>query len=145
MRVAFAVPGAPFGKGRPRIGIRSNGRAMAFTPAKTVNYEAMVKLAAQAAMGDKPPVNTPVTARIIAVFPVPASWSKKRQEEAIRLCEYPTKKPDADNVCKAILDACNQIIYRDDSQVVDLMVRKIYGVIPEVRVVFESDEELENS
>ena len=30
---------------------------------------------------------------------------------------FPTKKPDADNIIKVILDALNGLAYRDDSQI----------------------------
>lgn len=41
--------------------------------------------------------------------------------------EYPLKKPDVDNVAKIILDALNGIAYRDDKQVVTLIVKKSYA------------------
>lgn len=34
----------------------------------------------------------------------------------------PTKKPDIDNIVKAVLDALNEVAYRDDTQVVELQV-----------------------
>ena len=46
----------------------------------------------------------------------------------------PTKKPDADNIAKAVCDALNGIAYKDDSQVVDLTVRKYYSKFPRVQV-----------
>ena len=36
----------------------------------------------------------------------------------------PAKKPDIDNIVKAVLDALNEVAYRDDTQVVELQVRK---------------------
>ena len=39
----------------------------------------------------------------------------------------PTVKPDADNVVKSVLDALNKLIYKDDSQVTDLLVHKYYS------------------
>ena len=46
----------------------------------------------------------------------------------------PTKKPDADNIAKAVCDALNGIACKDDSQVVDLTVRKHYSKFPRVQV-----------
>lgn len=40
---------------------------------------------------------------------------------------YPTVKPDADKVSRALLDALTGVAYTDDSQVVDLIVCKRYG------------------
>jgi Holliday junction resolvase RusA-like endonuclease len=49
-------------------------------------------------------------------------------------CIYPTKKPDADNIAKIILDALNGVAYTDDTQVINLLVQKRYGEAPEVKV-----------
>lgn len=38
-----------------------------------------------------------------------------------------TKKPDVDNLAKAVLDVCTALrIWHDDAQVVDLRIRKVY-------------------
>ena len=49
-------------------------------------------------------------------------------------CIYPTKKPDADNIAKIVLDALNGVAYTDDTQVINLSVQKRYGEVPEVKV-----------
>ena len=49
----------------------------------------------------------------------------------------PTKKPDWDNSGKIIADSLNEIAYKDDSQIVDGMVRKFYGETPKVIVVIK--------
>ena len=50
----------------------------------------------------------------------------------------PTKKPDADNIAKAILDALNGLAFYDDAQVVYLQVSKRYSNEPRA-VVFIDD------
>ena len=42
----------------------------------------------------------------------------------------PITKPDADNYVKSVTDACTGIIWKDDSQVVELLVRKFYSMNP---------------
>ena len=54
----------------------------------------------------------------------------------------PTKKPDADNIVKIICDALNNIAYKDDTQVVDLQVKKIYGGTEKVIVEIEEIKEV---
>jgi Holliday junction resolvase RusA-like endonuclease len=39
---------------------------------------------------------------------------------------FPTKKPDGDNIAKAILDSLNDVAYHDDSYVVELVASKYY-------------------
>jgi len=46
-------------------------------------------------------------------------------KRSVRPAKWRAKKPDADNVAKAVLDACNGILWLDDNQVVDLRVLKI--------------------
>ena len=56
-------------------------------------------------------------------------------------CGYvlPAVKPDADNLAKAALDACNGIIWRDDALICSLLVKKRYAAYPclEIKVVPE--------
>lgn len=40
---------------------------------------------------------------------------------------YPTSRPDLDNYLKALLDAFNGVVLKDDSQVVEFFARKQYG------------------
>ena len=43
-------------------------------------------------------------------------------------------KPDTDNLAKFVLDALNNVYYKDDSQICQLMVRKQYGDVDSVLV-----------
>lgn len=128
-RIDFLVPGQPVGKGRPRFAKRGNF-VQAYTPEKTANYENLVKVCAQMAMKGRALLDGPLTAAIIMEFQIPASWSKKRRQDAIEARVMPTCKPDADNGAKAILDSLNGIVYRDDSQVCVLLVKKRYSETP---------------
>ena len=40
---------------------------------------------------------------------------------------YPIVRPDIDKLSRAILDALTKVVYQDDSQVIELHVRKVYG------------------
>ena len=75
--------------------------------------------------------------RIIAYYAIPQSVSKKKRKRMIDKIERPLKKPDADNVVKVILDALNKIAYYDDTQVVDLQIRRFYGENPRTVVTIE--------
>ena len=134
--VVFTVPGEPQGKGRPRIG-RVGAHARMFTPAKTVAYEGLVALAAQEAMQGREMITGPVLIELRMFHPVPRSWSKKRQALALTGEVMPTVKCDADNCLKAVSDALNGTLWRDDTQVVNVMLAKRYAEVPriEVRVV----------
>lgn len=118
--IIFTVPGVPQGKGRPRV--TRNGT---FTPKKTRDYEKKVRDCYIAQGGQMFPDDTPLFASITAIFPIPSSLSKKRR--ALFNGKRHCKKPDADNVAKAILDSLNGVAYRDDSAVSSLIVGKSYG------------------
>lgn len=135
-KIEFFVPGTPVGKGRPRAARRGTGVVM-FTPEKTAGYEALVAAAASNAMrAEAGPLFTgPLEAVLEMRIPIPASWSKAHKAAALAGTELPTSKPDIDNVAKAILDACNGVVFRDDAQVVMLIATKAFSEEPGVRVV----------
>jgi Holliday junction resolvase RusA-like endonuclease len=121
--VTFNIPGDAVAKGRPRM--TRTGRA--FTPKRTVNAEAFVRMAAADAMAGQPPIDGPVRVVMRAVTVPAASWSKKRQAVALAGGERPTKRPDLDNQLKLITDAINGIVYRDDCQICEVRASKQYG------------------
>lgn len=141
MIVTFTVPGEPQGKGRPRY-VRRTGRA--YTPDKTVAYEELVRQRfLEVSNGERFPDDAQISARISAFFPIPKSTSKKKVEKMLLPIGTirPTKKPDADNIAKIILDSLNGIAFKDDSQVVTLVVTKRYSVAPFVNVILWDKED----
>ena len=138
MTFTFDIVGEPQGKGRPRFSTRG-GFVKTYTPEKTASYENFVKLCyLNKYKGQK--LDGEIVAEIIAYFPIPKSFSKKKRAEAIQGKIKPTKKPDTDNIAKTILDSLNGIAFEDDKQVVALLVKKLYGEEPKVLVVLENEE-----
>ena len=123
--VAFVIPGTPVGKGRPKFARRGNF-VSTYTPEKTASYENLVKVKAQEAMGGIPLFEGAVAVGIHLFVTPPASWSQKKQREALAGGIFPTSKPDVDNVVKGIFDAMNEIVWKDDKQAVDVVVSKRY-------------------
>jgi Holliday junction resolvase RusA-like endonuclease len=132
--VEFSVPGEPQGKGRAKI-VKIGGFSRMATPEKTVAYEGLIAMAAQQAMAGAPLLEGACELQITAVCSVPASWSGKKKAQALAGVLRPTKKPDADNITKAVCDGMNGIVWTDDVQAVDQRIRKVYGDRPELRVV----------
>ncbi len=132
LAVYFVVDGPAVGKGRPRVST-IGGRPRMYTPAKTVAWERRISLAAAGAMGTSKPSDYMWSVRIVVIAAIPSSWPKWRQELARRNGEAPGK-PDLDNVAKAVLDACNGIVYIDDKQVCRLTVERRFGAHPRVEV-----------
>lgn len=135
MRVEFTVPGIPIGKGRPRF--MKNGHT--YTPEKTREYENKVVLCWKCQSGKGFAAGVPLSATVTAFFTVPKSTSKKKAA-ALDGTPY-IKRPDADNVAKAILDALNGHAYNDDSAIAMLTVWKYQTTgAPRVEVVIEEAE-----
>lgn len=124
--IAFVIPGTPVGKGRPKFARRGNF-TVAYTPEKTASYENLVKVKAEEAMNGRPVLDGAVAVTIWLWVTPPASWSQKKQRQALSHEILPTSKPDVDNVIKGIFDAMNEIVWKDDKQAVDVSIRKRYS------------------
>ena len=132
LELQFEIPGIPVGKGRPYF-VKKTG--VAFTPMKTRQYELLVGNTALDLRKNNDPWPHPIQAIIVAIFPIPVSWPKKKQLMAHDQL-IPPAKPDADNIAKIILDSLNKIVFLDDVQVVSLFVIKKFGLHPKVQVHF---------
>lgn len=138
LTIQFHVPGEPVAKGRPRFARRGNF-VSTYTPTKTKDYEAKVRGLAMEAMQGRSPLDTPILAVIKICMPVPVSYSKARRQACLDTRELPTKKPDWDNVAKAITDSLNGIVYVDDSQIVSVYITKRYGTEAGVDVTIREE------
>lgn len=136
----FVVEGKPQGKGRPRARVRGGKYAQMYTPSNTREYEKHVQLAYMAAYPHAPRMQGAVKATIIAVFAVPSSLSRKKRAALLHDIWY-TKKCDADNIAKIVLDPLNHLAYDDDSQIAQLYVTKEYGETEFVKVTLEELED----
>lgn len=137
MMCDFEIEGKPVGKGRPRFR-RMGNFVQTYTPTATADYEKLVRLRFQNAGGQI--TDKPVRVGITAFFAPPKSTKKKQKAEMLANLVLPTKKPDCDNVAKIILDALNQVAYKDDAQVIELFVKKRYAAEAKVFVHIEEIE-----
>ena len=109
-----------------------HGKYMARTykAPKQAQYEnQLMQLLADAAPAI--PVDEAISLTVIAVLPVPSSWSKKKKDMAISGAIRPVGKPDLDNLVKNIKDCMTNLsFWKDDSRVCTIHANKIYGVKP---------------
>ena len=131
--VTFKVDANPVGKQRARYVKRGN-YVQAYTPEKTRTYETLIRDAAIEAMGASEPLETPVTLYLYIRVPIPKSYSKKKVEACLNGLDQPIKKPDASNILKSVEDGMNGIVYKDDSQIINLHVTKVYSTLAGVDV-----------
>ena len=131
--VTFKVDANPVGKQRARYVKRGNF-VQAYTPEKTRTYETLIRDAAIEAMGTSEPLETPVTLYLYIRVPIPKSHSKKKVEACLNGLDQPIKKPDASNILKSVEDGMNGIVYKDDSQIINLHVTKVYSTLAGVDI-----------
>lgn len=133
IEIKFIVEGEPVGKGRPRF-VRTCNGGRAVTPQKTRYYEEVVRMEYWWQCRAKFIDTDILKMHIDAYFSIPKSTSKKKTKEMIEKRIRPAKKPDADNIIKAIADALNDVAYCDDKQIVDCSISKYYSDKPRVEV-----------
>lgn len=131
--ISFTIPGDPIAKARPKA-VSFGGHARVYTPARSKEFEYLVKLAAQEAMSGRAPLDEPVDVRIAYWLSIPKSFSMKKQRVALSGLLWPTGKPDLDNLVKATLDGMLKVVFRDDSLVCRLEISKHYAERPSTAV-----------
>ncbi len=130
----IVVEGKIRGKQRPRFNTKT-GRV--FTPKETITYENWIKSCYIEQCGEY--LEGAIKASIYVYYKIPKSYTKKRVQAIREGKEMPLKTPDADNCAKIVLDSLNSIAYRDDSQIVSLIVVKRWTEENE-RIEFRLDE-----
>ena len=133
--IAVHIPGVPRGKGRPKFYRRQDGGVGTYTPETTVSYENLVRFATQEAMRGAGPLDGPVALEMFFFLPIPKSAGKKVRADMGAGKVHPAKKPDLDNITKAVLDGMNGVAFHDDAQVVQITALKAYSDRPGAHVV----------
>jgi Holliday junction resolvase RusA-like endonuclease len=136
-RIAFTVPGKPQAWQRAGVRVLPGGHAQHYTKAETASYESLVKHRGEIAMAGRPPFEGPLTCRILIRKDPPKSASLKKRADMLVGKIHPTMTPDCSNIAKGVEDALNTIVYRDDSQIVNLHVAKRYAETAGVDVLIE--------
>lgn len=130
----FIIYGDPKAKGRPRFARRGNF-VSAYTDKKTLDYENLVKFAYLEACNNEPQMSAnPIEIVINCYFIAPKSTAKKKKIMMLNNEIKHTKKPDIDNLIKAIFDGLNKIAFNDDSQIISIKATKNYAEQPRVEV-----------
>lgn len=126
--ISFTVYGRAVAKQRARTVRLPNGGVRTYTPQATVKWEHEIRLQA---LEHRPtdPLDGPI--RLGATFYL--SKPTSRPKRAV----WADRKPDADNLLKAVTDALEGVMWANDSRLVDVHVRKLYGSPPRVEIMIE--------
>lgn len=132
MKVFLVIDGKPVGKERPRM---NSITKRTYTPNKTRDYEELIKWLYQSKVKHYFEGYIKMTLR--CYYSIAKSNSKKVKEQKRNNVLRPSKKPDIDNVVKIIADSLNEIAYKDDTQIVEVVASKYYSDKPRVEVILE--------
>lgn len=136
--IKFTVWGEPVAQGRPRAST-VNGYVRMYDPKKSREFKQYVRLVASQHRPQEL-LTGPLRLKVKVFRPTLKSFSKKKKVAAERGEIRPTTKPDVDNYIKSIFDGLNKVIWKDDSQVVDLQVSKFYSESPRIEVEIQELE-----
>ncbi|NKC67203.1 RusA family crossover junction endodeoxyribonuclease [Vagococcus fluvialis] len=130
----------PIPQSRPRFDSRNK---RAYEKSNIKSYKQRIGYAARKEF--KKPIERDIPLEIEMKFyiPIPQYLSKVKKNRLTldKEVEYVTKKPDLDNLLKAILDGLNGIAYFDDGQVAKLKVEKVYSFNPRTEIEILALEE----
>lgn len=131
--IEFVIPGQVQAQERPRFS-RAGNHVKTNDAPKSRAYKELVKFAA---WDNRPsePLTGPLKMEIDVYIVPPKKYHTKPKQALIAARQLlPTTKPDVDNLAKGIKDGCSKIIWQDDSQVVELRIRKFYDMQPRAEV-----------
>lgn len=127
--LSFLIPGVPKATQTGTIARLPNGRS--FPLRRNTGWAEYCGLVAAY---HAPPklLKGPLTCLLTFYLPKPKSTKRDK----------PTVRPDVDNLAKGLLDKWNGILWRDDSEVTELLLRKRYREEPGLRVDVYPDRSL---
>lgn len=137
--LTFEIPGVVQPQERPRFS-RKGKNVKTYDAPKSKDFKDFVKLVAYQNKPSKLITESIKLKADIYLMP-PKKYRTGPKRKLIASGELrPTTKPDLDNLIKGIKDGCNKIIWHDDSQVVEMTVRKFYSEQPRAEVTIEWQE-----
>ena len=131
----FEVPGKVIGKGRPRL---NSYTGVVYTPTRTKDYESLVEQYFLLKYPRFKVLEGRIKVSIIAYFSIPKATKKSDINEMLDNNISPTKKPDIDNIVKAVLDSMNKFAFKDDNQITKLEVEKKYALEDKIYIKIEA-------
>ena len=129
--VKFIIDHEPVPQGRPRF---ADGRV--YDPPRSRAYKEYIALTARRHFPK--PLRGALSVRIIFYMAMPRSWSRVKREQCRG--DLHNKRPDIDNLTKAVLDGLNGVAFVDDGQVAIINAKKVYSDKPSVYVGVTYDD-----
>jgi Holliday junction resolvase RusA-like endonuclease len=128
--LAFSCPGVPAPQGSKKaVRHRHTGRIMLLESSKRLHpWRESVAAAARAFRpAQEALLEGPLIVDVVFSMPRPKSHYRASGELKPSAPRWPSSKPDVDKLVRAVLDSLTGVVWRDDSQVVELRAVKQYG------------------
>lgn len=117
--IEFRVEGQPVPQGSMKV---INGHVIHSQGSALAHWRSAIALSARKAGAF--PTRDAITIAMTFTMVKPRTVKRK----------YPTVPPDLDKLIRAVLDGLTAIAYVDDSQVMEIYAKKIYGLVPGVQI-----------
>jgi len=131
--IAFSIPGEPGYAQRMRAAV-VRGHVRVYQPKNNVISTKIIQDYALEAMQGRKPLEGPLSLEIVAYYLYPHSWSKRARE---RNGPFKLSRPDATNIAKLAEDSLNSIVWKDDSQVVRILIEKRFDEVARTEIRIE--------
>lgn len=119
--ISIIIRSVPIAQPRPRAFNAGGSARIVSAPSKHPVNDFKAAIKHEIGLLNPSPLTGPVTVHLYFVMPRPkALFWKSRPMPRIPHA----KKPDVDNLAKSVLDACNELLWRDDSQICELKIEK---------------------
>ncbi len=129
--IHVVIPGEPHSQQRHRA-MRRGKHAATYDPKANKSWKGAAQVHMLEAMDGREPLTGPVVLTVTAVFALPKSKHRKRNRVQR---QWSGNAKDIDNICKAVMDAANGVLWVDDRQVVNLKAWKFQGAQDEAPFV----------
>lgn len=133
----ISIPGNPISKKRPRFARMGKGVAT-YNNQKTEEglflFEVMQKVRTRT------PSTEAIKIHLLFFMKRPKSHygtGKNAGKIKNSAPEYHTSKPDIDNMVKFVFDCLNKYLWKDDSQIIEITSKKMYGSYPRTEITWE--------
>jgi Holliday junction resolvase RusA-like endonuclease len=114
----------PWARTRPRFRPKPGSANLYFTPERQRDYATAVGLKAKRIMRGRRPNPGPLLLRVACVYRWHNNYSAA--DRAAPGYFWKRTRPDADNMVKLVMDACNEIIWTDDAVVTDVRIVRLF-------------------
>lgn len=130
--IKLVIPGQPKSWARPRAGRGASGKPFFFEDKKVTNWRNLIIMVAQEYITKQPSFQMlggdqkhPVPLKIEVTFylPRPMKYCRKKDYSGPIPC---FTRPDLDNLYKGVVDALQDVIFRDDALIYSMQVHKLF-------------------